>query len=186
MIHTVKGISTINEADFFFLVGGVGFPCFFHDPMNAGNLISGSSASLKPSLYIWKFSDHILLKPCLKGFEHYFASKWNECNCMVVWHSLALLFLGIGMKTDLFQSCGYWWVFQICWCIECSTLTASSVRILNSLARIPSPPLALFVVMLPKAHLTLHCRMSDSRWVTTPLWLSRSLRPFLYSSFVYS
>ena len=52
---------------------------------------------------------------------------------------LALPFFGIGMKTDLFQSCGHCWVFQICWCIECSTLTASSFRILNSSAGISSP-----------------------------------------------
>ena len=52
------------------------------------------------------------------------------------------------MKTDLFQSCVHCWVFQICWHIECSTFTASSFRIWNSSAWIPSPPLALFVVML--------------------------------------
>ena len=50
--------------------------------------------------------------------------------------------------------------FQICWHIECNTLTASSFRVLNTAARIPSPPLALFVVMLPKAHLTSHSRIS--------------------------
>ena len=76
------------------------------------------------------------------------------------------------MKTDLFQSCGHCWVFQICWHIECSTFTASSFRIWNSWTGIPSPLLALFVVMLPKAHLTLHSRMSGSRWVITPSWLS--------------
>ena len=64
------------------------------------------------------------------------------------------------MKTDLFQSCGHCWVFQICWHIECSTFTASSFRIWNSSTGIPSPPLALFIVMLPKAHLTSHSRMS--------------------------
>ena len=98
----------------------------------------------------------------------------------------ALPFFGIGMKTDLFQSCGHCWVFQICWHIDCSTSTASSFRIWNSSARILSPPRVLFVVMLPKAHLTSHSRMSGSRWVITPLWLSVSSRPFLYSSSVYS
>ena len=88
------------------------------------------------------------------------------------------------MKIHLFQSYGCCWVFQICWHIECSTFTASSFRILNSSTGIPSPPLALFVVMLPKAHLTSHSRMSGSRWVITPLWLSGSWT-FLYSS-VYS
>ena len=86
------------------------------------------------------------------------------------------------MKTDLFQSHGHCWVFQICWHIECSTLTASSFRIWNSSTGIPSPPLPLFVVMLPKAHLTSHSRMSGSRWVITPSWLSGSWRSFLHSS----
>ena len=97
-----------------------------------------------------------------------------EMSAIVWWfeHSLALPFLVIGMKTDLFQSCGHWWVFQICWHIECSTFTASSFRIWNSLTGISSPSLALFIVMLPKAHLTSHSRMSGSRWVITPLWLS--------------
>ena len=90
------------------------------------------------------------------------------------------------MKTDLFQSCGHCLVFQIFWHIECSTFTASSFRIWNSSTGIPSPPLALFVVMLSKAHLTLHSRMSGSRWVITPSWLSGSWRSFLYNSSVYS
>ena len=63
------------------------------------------------------------------------------------------------MKTDLYQSCGHCWVFQICWHIECSTFTASSFRIWNSSTGIPSPPLALFVVMLSKAHLTSHSKI---------------------------
>ena len=79
---------------------------------------------------------------------------------------LALSFFGIGMKIDLFQSCGHCWVFQICWHIECSTFTASSFRIWKSSSGIPSPPLALFIVMLSKAHLTSHSRMSGSRSVT--------------------
>ena len=89
------------------------------------------------------------------------------------------------MKTDLFQSCGHCWDFQICWHIECSTLTESSFRMWNSSTGIPSPPLALFVVMLSKAHLTSHSRMSSSRWVITQSWLSGLWRSFLYSSSVY-
>ena len=87
-----------------------------------------------------------------------------EMSAIVQWlePSLALPFFGIGMKTDLFQSCDPCWVFQICWNIECSTLTASSSRIWNSSSGIPSPPLALFVVMLPKARLTSHSRMYGS------------------------
>ena len=103
-------------------------------------------------------------------------------------HSLALRFFGIGMKTDLFQSCGHCWVFQNCWHIEWSTFTASSFRIWNSSTGIPSPPLALFVVMLPTALLTSHSRMSGSRWVwvITPLWLYGLWRSFLYGSSMYS
>ena len=101
-------------------------------------------------------------------------------------HSLALPFFGIGMKTDLFHSCDHCWVFQICGRVECSTLTASSFRIRNSSTGIPSPPLALFLVMLPKVHLTSHSRMSGSKWVITPSWLSGSWRSFLYHSSVYS
>ena len=90
------------------------------------------------------------------------------------------------MKTDLFQSCGHCWVLQICWHIECSTFTASSFRNWNSSTGIPSPPLALFLVMLSKAHLTSHSRKSGFKWVITLSWLSGSWRSFLYSSSVYS
>ena len=102
-----------------------------------------------------------------------------EMNVIVWWfeHIFALCLFGIGMKTDLFQFCGCCCLFQIYWHIAYSTLTGSSVRIWNSSAGIPPPPLALFVVMLPKAHLISHCRMSSSRWVTTLSWLSGSLRP---------
>ena len=77
-----------------------------------------------------------------------------SANVQLFGHSLALSFFGIEMKTDLFQPCGHCRAFQICWHIECNTFTASSFRIWNSSTGIPSPPLALFVVMLPKAHLT--------------------------------
>ena len=183
VIHTVKVFGIVNKAEIDV------FPelsCFFHNPMDVGNLISGSSAVSKISLTIWKFTVHVLLRPGLENFEHYFVSVWDECNCAVVWAFFGIAFLLIGMKTDLFHSCGHCWVFQICWHIESSSLTVSSFRIWNSSVGIPSPPLALFVVMLPKAHLTSHSRMSGSRWVITPSWLSGSWRSFLYSSSVYS
>ena len=90
------------------------------------------------------------------------------------------------MKTNLFQDWCHCWVFQICRHIEWSTFTASSSRIWSSSTRIPSPPLALFIVMLSKAQLTSHSRISGSRWVITPSWLSWLWRSFLYSSSVYS
>ena len=146
--------------------------------MDVGNLTSGPSTFSKSSLYIWNFSICILLKPSLENFEHYFTSVWGECNVWQFEHSLALPFFGIGMKTDLFQSCGHCWVFQICWHIKCSILTVLSFRIWNSSAGIPSLPITLFLVMLPKALLTLHSELAGSRWVTTPSWLSVSLRIF--------
>ena len=135
---------------------------------------SGSSRFTYCWSLVWRISSTILLACDRSAIVWYFE------------HSLALPFLGIGMKTDLFQSCGHYWVFQICWHIECSPFTASSFRIWNSSTGIPSPPLALFIVMLPRAHLTLDSRMSGSRWVITPSWLSGSWRSFLYSSSVYS
>ena len=109
------------------------------------------------------------------NFEHYFAGVLDECSCAVVWTFFGIAFHGIGMKTDLFQYCGHCWVFQICWHIKCSTFTgSSSFRIWNSSIEIPSPPLALFIVILPKAHMTSHSSMSRSRWVTTASWLPGS------------
>ena len=106
----------------------------------------------KPRLYSWKLLVHVLLKPNFKNFEYYLASMWNEFKWMVVWTVFGIPGFGVGIKIDLFQSCGHHWVFQICH-IECSKLTVSAFSILNSLAEIPSPLLALLIVMLPKAQL---------------------------------
>ena len=135
---------------------------------------SGSSQFM----YCWSLAWRIL-SITLLGCEMSAIVRWFE-------HSLALPFFGIGMKTDLFQSWGHWWVFQIFWHIELSTFTAWSFRIWNSSTGIPSHPLALFVVMLPKVHLTSHSRMSGSRWVIAAMWLSESWRYFLYRSTMYS
>ena len=70
-MHTVKVFSVVNEAEVDVFLQ---FPCFFYDPTNGDNLISGYSVFSKSSLYIWEFSVHILLKPSLKDFEHYIAS----------------------------------------------------------------------------------------------------------------
>ena len=71
VIHTVKGFRVVNEAEVDVFLE---FSCFFYDPTDIGNLISGSSAFSESSLNIWNFSVHILLKPSLGNFEHYFAS----------------------------------------------------------------------------------------------------------------
>ena len=84
VIHTIKGFGIVNKAevDVFLKLSR-----FFDDPTDVGNLISGSSAFSKSSLNIWKFTVHVLLKPGLENFEHYFASVRDECNCAVVHYS---------------------------------------------------------------------------------------------------
>ena len=90
MIRTVKGFGIVNKAEVDVFLE---LSCFFNDPVDVGNLISGSSAFFKSSLNIWKFSVHILLKPSLYNFEHYFASMWDECHCSVVWIFFGIVFL---------------------------------------------------------------------------------------------
>ena len=102
-----------------------------------------------------------------------FSFSFSIIALNILWHCLSL---GLEMRTDLFQSCGYCWVFQIYWHIEHSIFTASSFRIWNRSAGIPSPLPALFILLLPKSHLTSQSTMSDTGWVTTPSWLSESLR----------
>jgi len=81
VIHTVKGFSLVNKAE---VDAFLELSCFFNDPTDVGNLISSSSAFFKSNLNIWNFMVHILLKPGLENFEHFFASVWDECNCVVV------------------------------------------------------------------------------------------------------
>ena len=93
VIHAVKGFSVVNEAEVDIFLE---FSYFFCDPTDVGNLISGSSVFSKSSLNICKFLIHVLLKLCLKDFEHYLASMWIECNCTVVW-----TFFGIALSLGL-------------------------------------------------------------------------------------
>ena len=90
VIHIVKGFGIVNKAE---IDDFLELSSFFHDPSDAGNLISGSSAFSKTSLNIWKFMVHVLLKPGLENFEHYFTSVWDECNCAVVWSFFGFAFL---------------------------------------------------------------------------------------------
>ena len=81
MIHTTKGSGIINKAEVDVFLE---LSCFFYDPVNVGNLISGSSAFSKSSLNIWNFTVHVLLKPDLENFEQFFDSMRDECICLVV------------------------------------------------------------------------------------------------------
>ena len=81
MIHTVKGLGIVNKAEVDVFLD---LSFLFNDPADVGNLISGSSAFSKTSLNFWKFTVHILLKPGLENFEHYFTSLLDECNCAVI------------------------------------------------------------------------------------------------------
>ena len=92
---TVKGFSIVNEAEVDVFLE---FSCLFYDPTNVSNLISGSSAFSKSSLYTGKFLVHVLLNPSLKNFEHYFASMWNEYNCAVVSSFFSIAFFGLEWK----------------------------------------------------------------------------------------
>ena len=132
MVHTVRGFGIVNKAEVTAEPGGLlsmgshrveqnwsdlattaaaadiflELSCFFDNPADAGNLISGSSAFSKTSLNIWKFMVHVLLKPGLEDFEHYFTSMWDECNCAVVW-----AFFLIAVLRDWNEN----WPFPVLW-----------------------------------------------------------------------
>ena len=143
VIHTVKGFGIVYKAEIDVFLE---LSCFFDDPMELAiwSLIplpflnpawaSGSSQFM----YCWSLACRIL-SITLLAYEMSAIVRLYE-------HIFALPFFCIVIKTDFFQACGHCWLFQICWHIECSTFTASSFRIWNSSARIPSPPLALFTV----------------------------------------
>ena len=102
VIHTVKGFGIVNKAEIDVFLE---LSCFFNDPTDVGNLIC-SSAFSKSSLSIWKFMVHVLLKPGLENFEHYFTSVWDECNCAIVW-----AFFGITFLWDWNEN----WPFPVLW-----------------------------------------------------------------------
>ena len=90
VIHTVKGFDILSKAEIYVFLE---LSCFFDDPVDVDNLISGSSAFWKSSLNIWNLIVHILLKPGLENFEHYFTRVWDECNCVVVWAFFGIAFI---------------------------------------------------------------------------------------------
>ena len=113
VIYTVKGFGIVNKAE---VNACLELSCFFYDPMDAGNLVSGPSGFSKSTLNIWKFTVHVLwtvLKPGLKNFELYFASVWDECNCTVVWTFFGIAFLWDWNKRNHFISVVlHYWTFS--------------------------------------------------------------------------
>ena len=103
VIHIVKGFGVVNKAE---LDVFLKLSCFLYNPMDIGNLISGSSGFYKSILNMWKFMVHVLLKPCLQNFEHYFAGVWDGCSCVVVW-----IFFGIAFLWDWNEN----WLFPVLW-----------------------------------------------------------------------
>ena len=103
MIHTVKGFGIVNETEVDVFLR---FPGFLYDPANVGNLISGSSSFYKPSLDIWKFLAHIMLKPIMQDFKHGPTSMRDECNCPMV---------NTFFRTTLFGNWDEDWPFPVLW-----------------------------------------------------------------------
>ena len=121
MIYWVKGISVVDEAE---VDDFLEFFCVFCDPADVYNLISGLSAFSKSRLNIWKFMVRVLLKPCLENFEHYFANRWNECSCAVVWTFFGIAFLWTFSN----------WPFPVPWpLLKFSNLLAYWVPLFNSI-----------------------------------------------------
>ena len=173
VIYRVKGFGIINKAELDIFLE---LSCFFYDPTGDGNLICGSSAFSKSSLNIWKFKVHILLKPGLENFEHYFASVWDECNCAVVWTSFG--------TADLFKI--------VLLCILVCTSSSASVRSKPSLSFIVpifANVLLVFLVFL-KSSLVSPILLFSSislylslRKATNPIKLG--LHPYYISNYNY-
>ena len=106
VIHTVKGFGIDNKAEIDVVLELL---WFFDDPADVGNLISDSFAFSKSNLNIWNFTVHVLLEPGLENFDHYFASMWDECNCVVVW-----AFFGIAFLWDWNEN----WPFPVLWPLQ--------------------------------------------------------------------
>ena len=93
VIYTVTGFGVVSKAEVDAFLELLLLLWYRMLMLDVGNLMCGSSAFSKSNLHIWKFSVHILLKAGLENFEHYFASMWDEYNCVVVWTFFGIAFL---------------------------------------------------------------------------------------------
>ena len=119
LLWSHKYFSIVNKTE-----GFLEFLCFFYDTTDIDNWLSGFSVFSKSSWYIWKFSVHVLLRPSLENIEHYFASRWEECNCAVVWR-----FFGIAFLWDWNEN----WPFPVlCSVLSFPSLLAYRVQHFNS------------------------------------------------------
>ena len=103
VIHTVKGFGIVIKAEIDVFLE---LSCFFNDPADVGNMISGSSAFSKTDLNMCKFTVQVLLKLGLEDFEHYFINVWDKCNCVVIW-----AFFGIAFPWNWNEH----WLFPVLW-----------------------------------------------------------------------
>ena len=138
-----KGFGIVNKAEVDVFLE---LSCFFNDPPDIGNLLSGSSAFSKPTLNIWKFTVHVLLKPGLENFEHYFTSVCDDCNCVLVW-----AFFGIAFLWDWNAN----WPFPVLWPLLCfPNLLAYRVQHLHNIifltwSQITQPWMWSFLLKFP-------------------------------------
>ena len=139
----VKGSTIISEADRNVFWDSLAFSMIQW-------ILSIWSLVLQTSLYIWKFSVHVVLKLSLKDFEHYLASKWDECNCMIGWTFLwNCLSFGLEWKLTFPSTVATAEFSKFADILNAAVLQPHSLGFLNGSAGIPSPLLSLFVVLFP-------------------------------------
>ena len=155
VIHTVKGFGIVNKAEIDVFLE---LSCFFHDPVDVGNLISGSSAFSKTSLNISEFTVHLLLKPGLENFEHHFPSVWDGCNCAVVWAFFGIAFLWNWKENWPFAALwpllsfpNFWRILD--WIIQSKWESSKTINILPNIAR-----------RIALMHCYVHIFLSHKRW----------------------
>ena len=171
VIHTVKGFGIVNKAEIVFLE----LSCFFDDPSDVGNLISGSSAFSKTSLNIWKFTVHILLKPGLENFEHYSTSVWEKLQLLFCFSSVYLKIL-------------HTYCISVCAEVSIYILVSPFPFILSppshcSVSSLSSPP-SQITSFLPNSCLHLFCILFLSPWLYNRIQICVNI--FIYSTHTHS
>ena len=167
MIHRVKSFGIFNreEIDVFLELS-----CFFDDSTDVGNLISCSSAFSKTSLNIWKFMVHILLKPGLENFEHYFTSMWDD-SLSILWHCLSL---GLEWKLTFPSPVAPVELSKFAGILSAALSQYHLLRIWNSSTGVPSPPLALYLGYTNRLEYDWHHDTVDQGTMLRLMWLKQN------------